>query len=316
MVFFKHAVKPRLRVIIDNDFGGDPDGLFQLAHHIASPAVQIMGIIGSFFPPGTNFGAPDSAAHACRRVNELLAVMRAAGKYPVCEGANAGLRDTFTPVISEGARLIVREAMRSDPGLPLFVTCGAGLTDVASAYLMEPEISKRLTLVWIGGCDYAAPSPPPRQPLEYNLAMDIKAAQVVFNISDIPLWQVPVDAYGQALTSHAELTLKVKPRGKTGEYLANTLEAFLDAAQKTGLELGEAYVLGDSPLVLLTALHSAFGRDPSSSPYVLRHAPSMNDEGSYTDNPAGRMIRVYTRIDTRLLFEDFFSKLTILETPE
>jgi hypothetical protein len=28
---------PRLRVIIDNDFAGDPDGLLQLAHHLLSP---------------------------------------------------------------------------------------------------------------------------------------------------------------------------------------------------------------------------------------------------------------------------------------
>jgi hypothetical protein len=32
---------PRQRIIIDNDFGGDPDGLFQLAHHLASPSVEI-----------------------------------------------------------------------------------------------------------------------------------------------------------------------------------------------------------------------------------------------------------------------------------
>lgn len=30
---------PRMRVIIDNDFSGDPDGLFQLAHHLLSPSV-------------------------------------------------------------------------------------------------------------------------------------------------------------------------------------------------------------------------------------------------------------------------------------
>jgi hypothetical protein len=35
------AITPRQRIIIDNDFGGDPDGLFQLAHHLASPSVEI-----------------------------------------------------------------------------------------------------------------------------------------------------------------------------------------------------------------------------------------------------------------------------------
>jgi hypothetical protein len=35
-VFPDSVVKPRMRVIIDNDFGGDPDGLFELVHHLLS----------------------------------------------------------------------------------------------------------------------------------------------------------------------------------------------------------------------------------------------------------------------------------------
>ena len=30
------AIEPRIRVIVDNDFGGDPDGLFQLVHQVLS----------------------------------------------------------------------------------------------------------------------------------------------------------------------------------------------------------------------------------------------------------------------------------------
>lgn len=36
-------VKPRLRVIVDNDFSGDPDGLFQLAHQLLSHSVEVKG---------------------------------------------------------------------------------------------------------------------------------------------------------------------------------------------------------------------------------------------------------------------------------
>ena len=40
-------VKPRIRVIIDNDFGGDPDGLFQLAHQLLSSSTDVRAIICS-----------------------------------------------------------------------------------------------------------------------------------------------------------------------------------------------------------------------------------------------------------------------------
>ena len=51
-VFPDSLVKPRMRVIIDNDFGGDPDGLFELVQHLLSPSVEIRGIIGSHLKPG------------------------------------------------------------------------------------------------------------------------------------------------------------------------------------------------------------------------------------------------------------------------
>jgi purine nucleosidase len=315
MAFSMQNIVPRMRVILDNDFGGDPDGLFQLAHHAMSPSAEIVGIIGSFFTPGTCFGAPDSAAHACAAANELLAMMGLTGKFPVYEGASTGLLDERTPVITEGARAIVREAMRDDTDLPLSVACGAGLTDIASAFLLERGIARRLTLLWIGGPEYPDGTPPPgKPPVEYNLRIDITAARVVFNHSGIPIWQVPRDAYPQALLSHAELALKVESRGKIGKYLADRLGAFIERARAAGLPLGETYVLGDSPLVLLTALQSAFNPDTSSSRYVRRSAPKITDAGSYEENPAGRMIRVYARLDSRLLFEDFFAKLALFDT--
>ena len=80
-------------------------------------------------------------------------------------------------------------------------------------------------------------------------------------------------------------------------------------AAELGRDLGETYVLGDSPLVLLTALQSPFEPDPSSSQYVTRRAPSFDDQGRYVERRDGRFIRVYTRLDTRLMFEDLIAKL-------
>ena len=37
----------RFRVISDNDYAGDPDGLYQLAHHLLSPSVEVRAVIGS-----------------------------------------------------------------------------------------------------------------------------------------------------------------------------------------------------------------------------------------------------------------------------
>ena len=309
--FYSPVIDTRCRVIITNDFGGDPDGLFQLAHHLLSPSVDIEGIIGSIHYEGGFYGYPGNAVHSAAMANELLSIMKLDSTYKAIEGSNTALKDTISPIISEGAKLIVQEAMRDDVKTPLFVVCGAGLTDLASAYLMEPQIAKRITLVWIGGTEYEGIAwPPPGGSLhwEYNTGIDVKACQVIFNNSNIPIWQVPRDAYRQALTSYSELIYKVKAKGETGEFLVERLE---DLMQRANKNLGEAYVLGDSPLVLLTALQSSWEVDPSSSKYTLKPSPIVNDSGIYEDNPNGRTIRVYYDLDIRLMFEDFFAKIAI-----
>jgi len=307
-------VKTRYRVIVDNDFSGDPDGLFQLVHQILSPSTEIKGIIGSHLKPGDPFDTSNSTAeNAVKKINETLDVMSLKNKFKVFQGSNDQLRDLKTPNISEGAKAIVAEAMKADEKNPLFVVCGAGLTEVASAYLIEPKIADKIVVVWIGGPEYAdlAAPPPGYTPLEYNLGIDIKAAQVVFNESNLNIWQIPRNAYRKALMSYAELVTKVKPEGKTGAYLNKKIEDLMEMVQKFNLKIGETYIMGDSPLVLVTALQSSFEADPSSSSYVFKNSPKINDSGLYEYNSKGKNIRVYTQLDTRLMFEDFYSKLKL-----
>ncbi|MGC3991880.1 MAG: nucleoside hydrolase [Chthoniobacteraceae bacterium] len=307
---FAQAEKPvpRLRVIVDNDFGGDPDGLFALAQHLLSPSVEIRGVIGSQnYSPGF-YGQPGLAAFATGEAAALLKVMKLDQSVPLFEGAASGLSNSTTPVKSAGADFIVKEALRDDPKRPLYVVCGAGLTNLASAYLQEPKIASRLTLVWIGGPEYEGIALPPagRHHPEYNLGIDRLAAQVIFNQSPIPIWQIPRDAYRQALVSDAELSARIDRKGPLGGFLLGRFDALMKAAHHS---LGEAYALGDSPLVLVTALQSAWDPAAASSREVELKAPLINDQGDYEKNPAGREIRVYTQLDTRLMFEDLFAKI-------
>jgi purine nucleosidase len=305
-------ISPRIRVIVDNDFGGDPDGLFQLAHHLLSSSVEVKAIIGSPNYQNGFYGLPGTSSYACVAAKELLKVMKLDNKIPVLEGGLTGLQDTLQPVISDGAKAIVNEAMRTDTKQPLYVVCGAGLTTIASAYLIEPKIAKRIKLIWIGGSEYpdmGIPTPGNKTP-EYNLGIDIKAAQVVFNLSDIPIWQVPRNTYRQAIISYSELKTKVANNGNLGRYLVDKIG---DLMNKANGSLGETYVLGDSPLVLLTALQTSWETDPASSKYKTINAPYIDNKGKYKQNTNGRGIRVYSDLDVRLMFEDFISKICLFK---
>jgi purine nucleosidase len=303
---------PRYRVISDNDYSGDPDGLYQLVHHLLSPSVDIRAVIGSHLAPNDPFDpSTQTATNAYRRVLEVLELTGLKDRVHAYQGSNLALSSTTVPIRSAGAQAIVAEAMRTDTNLPLYATFGAGLTELASAYLIEPRIADRLTAIWIGGPEYPgmAEPPPGSQGIEYNLNIDVKAAQVVFNDSAIRLWQVPRNAYRQCLIGLLELHADVRPRGKVGAYLYEKIFHIFELAAQFGLNLGETYILGDSPLVLLSALQSSFQPDTTSSRHLTMAAPRINDDGTYTPRTGGHQIRVYTELDVRLMFGDLFAKL-------
>lgn len=302
---------PRARVIIDNDFSGDPDDLFQIVHHLLSPNVDIRAVVGSHLRAGDPFDAgPRTADNAVLVVQDVFARMGLQSTDVIVTGSNDPLVDRTTPQPAPAVDAIIAEAMRHDDS-PLFYVAGGGLTDLASAYLLEPRIAERLLVIWIGGEEHVglAVPPPNAMPTEYNLLIDVRAGQVVFNDSDLRIWQVPRDVYRQCLVSDAELRIRVAATGPLGEYLYSEVAEVIVRAAGQGRGPAETYALGDSPLVLLTALQSLFEADPSSSSYASMPTPALTDDGSYVAVPDARPMRVYTHVDTRLMFEDFYLKL-------
>ena len=213
-------------------------------------------------------------------------------------GAPHALPNKTTPVVSEGAELIVREAMKNDPRR-LFVIFLGPLTDLASAYLMEPRIANRLTAIWIGGGVYPSGSP------EFNLGNDVNAANVVFS-SKIELWQVPKNVYEMMPVSLAELQVRVRPYGEIGKYLFDQLVAHSqeEGPRKSDFRTGETWVLGDSPAVGLILYEHRFEFDWVSAPYITQ-------EQAYVHTGLNRPIRVYKSIDSRLILEDMYAKLQL-----
>jgi purine nucleosidase len=302
-----------MRVVVDNDFSGDPDGLVQLAHHALSPSVDLRLVIGSHLRKDDPFDPSDTTADNAAQLAEEILELAGRSDVPVLAGSNVGMDDPATPVPSAAAEALVAEAMRDDVDTPLYVCAGAGLTEVASAWLMEPRIAERLTLVWIGGPEHPglALPPPDAMPIEYNLLIDVTAGSVVFGRSAIPVWQVPRDAYRQTLVSFPEMHLRMAGEGPLGARLYSALDGVRAMAAEHGFHLGETYILGDSPLVLLTALQSGFEPDPSSSRHVVRETPGIGEDGQYVPAPGARAMRVYTHIDNRLMVEDLFAKLRL-----
>ena len=190
----QEVVKPRMRVIVDNDFGGDPDGFFHLAEQLLSPSCEVRGIVCSHHYKEF-YDKPGNVSYARSQVQTLLDVMK-----------------------------VLR------------------------------------------------------------------------------------DVYRQCLYSYAELKCRLSDCGKIGDFLMTQLD---DILKRSKGRLGEAYVLGDNPLILATALQSAWEADAASTEYVIRKTPILNDRGFYNNDSTQRPMRVFTKVDTRLMLEDLIAKLKL-----
>lgn len=279
------------RVIVDNDYAGDPDGLVALAHQLLTESTEVVAITGTTLTPPHDMpgGVPGSAQSAAREVVQWLT--------PTTEPAVPA--DTSTPFleltsIPDASRVILDEAEKSSD-LPLFVTCGGPLTNIAAALREDPTLAERMTLCWIGGGAY------PEGGWEYNLALDTPAAQFVFNESSAEIHQFPLTTYRQCAFSIAELEFVLSGGGPFGAWL---YERFTNPP--TAIRIGDHWPQGDSPVVLTTAL----GTESSSTRSLP--VPWIADDLSYREHPHSREMVLYDRVDTRLLFSDFAARISLL----
>lgn len=290
----------KIRVIVHTDCKNEADDQFAVAHHLMTPRFEIKGIVAGHFCKNPQIYGEDGTAKASyEEILKVLKLMELEGKYPVLMGASNGMTDESTPVDSEGARFIIEEAMKEDDR-PLYVACQGAVTDVASALLMQPEIAERMTVIWIGGGDY------PKGGFEFNLMMDIHAANVLFS-SKTDVWQIPMSLYKTMSVSLAELQQKVLPCGKIGEYLFTQMVEFNHYASDFNMVWphGEIWGLGDQGTIAVLM------EELEKTSYDLLPAPRIAEDMTYIHGQENRCIRVYHYLDARLTLEDFFAKLAI-----
>lgn len=280
------------RIIVDNDFAGDPDALVALAHQLLSPVTRTVLVTTTALDtklPGP-VAADRSAAVGREIAIDLMRRLKSPQRPPVVAGPEAVGNYTAR---DDAARAIVAEALREDE-LPLFFSCGGPLTNLAAALRMNPSIAQRMTVIWIGGGRY------PEGGWEYNLSADVSAARTVIEQSRVPVWQIPQNAYRQMAFSIAEMTERMRP---ISPFTAWLYERF--TSPPSFVKIGGAWPMGDSPPVLLTAVSA------ESSTYTDRPAQRILDDLRYGEPIAGRTVRVYDTLDARITFEDFLARLRL-----
>ncbi len=174
---------------------------------------------------------------------------------------------------------------------PLYVVAVGAITNVASAILIEPEIIKRIVVVWLGGHALHWP-----HNQEFNLRQDPLASQLIFDCG-VPLVHLPVMGItSHLLTTVPEIERYVQGRGAIGDYLAGIFKAYH----------AEQYAWSK---VLWDVAAIAYLIDPDWVPTDLVHSPILTDGLTWSFDRSRHLIRSASYVQRDPIYRDLFEKL-------
>ena len=290
--------KPK-KFFLDTDAANEIDDQFAIAYAMLSDDIELIGLGAA--PFSDDYGTMPGEG-VVKSYEEMVRVrdltLRDSG-IPTYMGAGSYLPDTETPVDSEAARAIV-DACRSTDDLVFVASIGC-YTDMASAILMAPDITKNMVVLLIGGLDIDACD----NGNDYNLAQDKAAARVIME-SGVRLILLPAFGGGGGtvvLTLTAlECAAALEDRNiPVGDYLTGLMR------KRYGIEKGS--VMSRTHIIWDISSVAVLKRDGGFWDPEIRDAVSVDGEGFYRPVP-GKMI-YNRRYDRDGIFTDLF--LLILE---
>ena len=170
-------------VVLDTDTYNEIDDQFALSYLMRSPELHTKAIYAAPFFNENSSGPEDGMLKSYDEIFKVLELLGESAE--VYKGSVRYLPDEKTPVISPAAEDLCRRAKEYGPERPLYVVAIGAITNIASAILMDPSITDRIVVVWLGGhgMDY-------HDTKEFNLIQDVAAARVVMG-SGVPFVQLP-----------------------------------------------------------------------------------------------------------------------------
>ena len=117
------------------------------------------------------------------------------------------------------AKNIVDTVIASDE--TVYVVAIGAITNVASAIIMNPEITEKMVVIWLGGHAHEW-----KNSREFNMVQDVKSAQVVMD-SGVAFYQIPcMGVCDHLLTTIPELEACLGGKNKLCDYLVNIVKGY------------------------------------------------------------------------------------------
>ena len=204
----------------------------------------------------------------------------------------------------------------------LYVIAIGEITNVASAILMDPQIIKKIVVVWLAGQPLYWP-----HTIEFNLGQDLHASRTILD-SGVPLVIVPCMSVASYLAvTGPELEANIKGSSRLGTYLCDTVTSQMsqEMAQNWLMLFHQTYCkglddYGDEGMPTTTSMLSpsriiwdistvAWLLNPTWCPSSLVPTPRLTDEHTYIEDISRHDMRIVRFIYRDAVLGDMFEKI-------
>ena len=286
----------KIDMVLDTDTYNEVDDQFALAYALLSPErLNVQAIYAAPFYNDRSTSAGDGMEKSYQEILRLLGKMNISPEGLVFRGSERTLTD-HTPVDSPAARDLIARAMARPDDDPLYVVAIGAITNVASAILMEPRITRKIVVVWLGGNPTAFPFAK-----EFNLSQDVHAANIMLDCG-VPFILIPcLGVASHLLSTVAELEETIAGKNP----LCDALVELYSAYEKD--HFGWAKEIWDVSAIAVLI-------NPDWVPTKLIHAPMLTKYSNWAFDDRRHFMREAYFCHRNPIFRDMFRKLAALST--
>ncbi len=286
----------RVDVVIDTDAYNEIDDQFAVAYLLKNKEkLNTKALYAAPFYNDKSNGPGDGMEKSYNEIFNLLKLMNLQELNScVYRGSMDYLIDEDTPQSSKAAEDLAQRAMAYTSENPLYVVSVGAITNIASAILLNPKITDRIVIVWLGGNGIHW-----IDNREFNSYQDVAADRVVFG-SGAAVVQLPCMGVVSSFTiGKYDLVHHLENKNPLCDYL---LQHSVEVAENDSRLPTWSRAIWD-----VTAV--AWLVDDSFTKSSLRRSPIFEYDNRYAFDDTRHLYRYVYQVERDQIFHDLFKKL-------
>ncbi|RKN77882.1 nucleoside hydrolase [Ulvibacterium marinum] len=218
LVFFEMSTgqaQEKTKIILDADTANEVDDPFAIVRAFAEPTWEIQALNATQWQASQ--WTSDRSMEEGHRINQVLVAYLKPENTKLLRGGHRRMYDWGDMALHSAATYnIIKEAHLQTAGEKLTIVALGALTNVASAVFIDPTISSKIKLYWLGTTyDFKNNS---SKRTDFNPMMDPQAAELLLS-SEVEMHILPVSEVNQMKSKFSETKKRLAGKHDLGDYL-------------------------------------------------------------------------------------------------